>query len=93
VEEDRVAGLVDLLRGEEVLLLFLRRRVDVGGEVVGDRVLAVEEHRVGPEGGLLLDLGKRLPAGAVGGEVEVVGGPVAVLPTPVEVLVADRLGA
>ena len=44
VEEDGVAGLVDLLGGEEVLLFFLGRRVDVGGEVVGDGVLAEEEH-------------------------------------------------
>jgi hypothetical protein len=44
VEEDRVARLVDLLGSEEVLLLLLGGRVDVGGEPVGDRVLAVEEH-------------------------------------------------
>ena len=70
VEEDRVAGLVDLLGREEVLLLLLRRRVDVGGEVVGDRVLAEEEHRVDPQRRLALDVGERRPAVAVLAEVE-----------------------
>src|ERR671920_806323 len=48
-EEDGVARLVDLLRGEEVLLLLARRGVDVRREVVGHRVLAVEEQRVHPQ--------------------------------------------
>src|SRR5882724_5082530 len=92
MEEDRVARLVNLLAGEEVLLLLLRRRVDVGGEVVGDRVLAVEEHRVDPERRFALDLAERLPTLAILAEVEVVGGPVAVLPALVKVLVADVAG-
>ena len=92
VEEDRVAGLVDLLGGEEVLLLLRRRRVDVGGEVVGDRVLAEEEHRVDPERRLALDLAERLPALAVLGEVDVVRLPVPLLPAPVEIVVGDRPG-
>ena len=46
LEEDRVARLVDLLGAEEVLLLLARGGVDERREVVGDRVLAVEEHRV-----------------------------------------------
>ena len=49
VEEDRVAGLVDLLGREEVLLLLQRRGVDVRRQVVGDRILAVEEQRVEPQ--------------------------------------------
>ena len=92
VEEDGVAGLVDLLGGEEVLLLLLRGGVDVGGEAVGDRVLAVEEHRVDPERRLALDLGQGLPALLVLAEVDVVGLPVPLLPALVEVLVGD-LGA
>jgi hypothetical protein len=90
MEEDGVPRLVDLLRGEEVLLLLLRRRVDVGGEVVGHRVLAEEEHRVDPERRLALEVGERVPALAVAGEVELVGAPVALLPALVEVLVGDR---
>ena len=62
VEEDGVAGLVDLLGGEEVLLLLFRGGLDVGGEAVGDCVLAVEEHRVDPHGGLPLDLGEGTPS-------------------------------
>ena len=57
-EQHRVARLVDLLGREEVLLLLARRGVDVGREVVGDRVLAVEEHRVGPQRAAALDLGE-----------------------------------
>jgi hypothetical protein len=93
VEKDRMARLVHLLGGEEVLLFFRRGGVDVGGEVVGDRVLAVEEHRVDPEAGALLHLVERLPAGPVRGEVERRGAPVALLPAPVEVLVGDVGGA
>ena len=50
VKEDGVARFVDLLRREEVLLLLERRRIDVRREVVGDRVLAVEEQRVDMNG-------------------------------------------
>ena len=57
LEEDRVARLVDLLGGEEVLLLLPRGGVDERREVVGDRVLAVEEHRVVPQRGAALVLG------------------------------------
>ena len=89
VEEDRVADLVDLLGGEEVGLLLGRRRGDVGGERVGDAVLAVEEHRVDPHRRAPLDLAEAVPALAVLGEVDVVSAPVAVLPALVEVLVAD----
>jgi len=48
IEEDGVPGLVGLLGGKEVLLLFQRRGVDVGREAVDDRVLAPEEQRVVP---------------------------------------------
>ena len=91
VEEERVADLVDLLGGEEVGLLLGRRGGDVGGERVGDPVLAVEEHRVDPHRRAALDVGEAGPAGGVGGEVDVVGGPVALLPPLVEVLVGDVL--
>ena len=43
VEEDAVARFVNLLRGDEVLLLLKRSGVDVGREAVGDCILAVEE--------------------------------------------------
>ena len=89
VEEDRVADLVDLLGGEEVGHLLGRGGGDVGGEGVGDPVLAVIEHRVDPHRRAPLDVAQRLPAGAVLGEVEVVGAPVALLPAVVEVLVGD----
>ena len=92
VEEDRVACLVDLLGGEEVLLLGPWRRVDVGGEVVGDGVLAVEEHRVDPARRAPLDLGQRLPAVAVLGEVDRRRLPVRPFPALVEIVVADPLG-
>jgi hypothetical protein len=49
LEEDRVAGLVDLLRGEELLLLLERRGLDVRAERVGDGVLAVEEEGEDPQ--------------------------------------------
>ena len=58
LEEHRVARLVDLLGGEEVLLLLARRGVDERREVVGHRVLAVEEHRVVPQRGAALELGE-----------------------------------
>ena len=93
VEEDRVAGLVDLLGGEEVLLLLARGGVDERREVVGDRVLAVEEHRVVPQRGAALVRGHHLvPLAAVLGEVDLHRAPVAALPARVEVLVGD-LGA
>ena len=60
LEEDRVARLVHLLGGEEVLLLLARGGVDERGEVVGHRVLADEEHRVVPERGAPLVLCERL---------------------------------
>ena len=89
VEEDRVADLVDLLGGEEVGLLLGRGGGDVGGEGVGDAVLAVEEHRVDPHRRAPLDVAEAVPAGFVAGEVDVVGAPVALLPALVEVLVGD----
>ena len=91
VEEHRVADLVDLLGGEEVRLLLGRGGGDVGGEGVGDPVLAVEEHRVDPHRRAALDVGEAVPALAVAGEVDVVGAPVALLPALVEVLVGDVL--
>ena len=87
-----MTGLVDLLGGEEVLLLLLGRSLDVGGEAVGDRVLPVEEHRVDPHGGLALDFGEGLPAQLVLREVELGRLPVALLPAAVEIVVADLLG-
>jgi hypothetical protein len=91
VKEHRVARLVDLLRGQEVLLLGGRRRVDVRGEVVGDRVLAVEEHRVDPERGPALDLAERVPSVAVAAQVDRARAPVSLLPAGVEVVVAERI--
>ena len=77
-EEDRVARLVDLLGGEEVLLLLERRGVDVGRQAVGDRVLAPEEEGVVPEGGLALEVREHLlPLAGVLGEVDLGGAPVA----------------
>ena len=55
-----MARLVDLLGGQEVLLLLARGGVDVRREVVGDRVLAVEEQRVEPQRGPALELGERV---------------------------------
>src|SRR4029079_10017970 len=90
LEEDAVAGLVGLLGGEEVLLLLARRGVDVGREVVGDRVLAVEEERVEPERAAAL-LGREplLPVDAVARQVDLLLTPVAALPARVEVVVGD----
>jgi len=88
-----VARLVDLLGGEEVLLLLERRRVDVGREVVGDRVLTPEEEAVVPERGLALELGEILaPLSRVLAEVELGRAPVASLPARVEVAVLDGVG-
>ena len=92
VKEDRMARLVDLLRREEVLLLLERRRVDVRREVVGDRVLAVEEQRVQPQRrGALLRRELLLPVDAVGGEVDLGRAPVAALPAGIEIGVVDLL--
>ena len=92
LEEDRVPGLVDLLGGQEVLLLLKRRGVDVGREVVGDGVLAPEEEGVVPDRGRALELGEALlPLLGVLAEVDVHRAPVAVLPAPVEILVGDRV--
>ncbi len=91
-EEDRVARLVHLLGGEEVLLLLERRGVDVGREAVGHRVLAPEEERVVPEGGLALEVREDLlPLAGVLREVDLGGAPVAALPARVQILVADRV--
>ena len=93
LEEDRVARLVDLLCREEVLLLLQRRRVDVGREVVGDRVLAPEEQGVVPQRGLALEVRQLLaPLARVLGEVETHRAPVALLPARVEILVGDQVG-
>ena len=82
LEEDRVAGLVHLLRGEEVLLLLERRGVDVGREAVGHGVLAPEEERVVPEGGGALEVGElALPLLPIDGEVDLRGPPVAAAPS------------
>ena len=90
LEEDRVARLVDLLRGQEVLLLLARRGVDERREVVGDGVLAVEEHRVVPQRRAALVLGHHLvPLAAVLGEVDLQRAPVAALPARVEIVVGD----
>jgi hypothetical protein len=71
-----VAGLVDLLGGQEVLLLLARGRVDVRREVVGDRVLAPEEQAVVPDRGGPLELAEVLaPLARVLGEVELGGRP------------------
>jgi hypothetical protein len=93
LEEDGVTRLVDLLGGEEVLLLLARGGVDVGGEVVGDGVLAPEEQAVVPQRGGALELGEVLaPLARVLGEVELRRRPVAALPARVQVLVGDRVG-
>jgi hypothetical protein len=90
LEEDSVAGLVDLLGGEEILLLHQWRRVDVGGEVVRYGVLAPEEQAVVPQRGLALELGEVLaPLAGVLGEVELGGAPVPALPARVEIRVGD----
>ena len=90
LEEDRVARLVDLLGGQEVLLLLARRGVDERRQVVGDRVLAVEEHRVVPQRGAALVLGQHLmPLAPVLGEVDLRRAPVAALPARVEIGVGD----
>jgi hypothetical protein len=89
-EEDGVARLVDLLGGEEVLLLLARRGVDERAQVVGDGVLAVEEHRVVPQRGPALQVREALaPVRPVLGEVDGHGRPVALLPASVEVRVGD----
>ena len=94
LEEDGVARLVDLLRGEEVLLLLARRGVDERRQVVGHRVLAVEEQRVVPQRRLALDVGERpVPVLAVLREVVLHRAPVALLPARVEVLVGDLVGS
>ena len=91
-EEDGVARLVDLLGGEEVLLLLARRGVDVGREAVGDGVLAPEEEGVVPEGGLALEVRELLaPLSGVLAEVDLHRAPVALLPARVEVVVGDRV--
>jgi hypothetical protein len=93
LEEDRVARLVDLLGGQEVLLLLQRGGVDVGREVVGDRVLAVEEERVEPQRPAPLLLAEALvPVDAILAEVDLGGAPVAPFPSRVEVVVGDRVG-
>src|SRR5205807_983579 len=93
LEEHRVADLVDLLGGQEVLLLLQRRRVDVGREVVGHRVLAPEEQGVVEQRGLALELAEVLaPLARVLGEVELGRTPVAALPARVEVVVGDGVG-
>src|SRR5262249_23764776 len=81
------------LGGEEVLLLLARGGVDVRREVVGDRVLAVEEEGVQPERAAAL-LGREalVPVLAVAREVDLRRAPVAALPARVEVLVGDGVG-
>ena len=92
VEEHGVARLVDLLRGEEVLLLLGRRGGDVRRQPVGDGVLAPEEERVVPKRRAALELGHLLvPLAAVLGEVDLRRAPVALLPACVQVRVADLL--
>ena len=86
-----MADLVDLLGGEEVLLLLGRGGGHVGGEGVSDPVLAVEEHRVDPHRRAALDVAERSPSLLILGEVDVVGAPVPLLPTVVQVLVGDTV--
>jgi len=92
VEEHGVSRFVDLLGREEVLLLLGRGGVDVGGERLGDAVLAVEEHREDPHRRLALDVGERVPALAILREVDLGRLPIALLPAPVEVLIGDLGG-
>jgi hypothetical protein len=92
LEEDRMPCLVDLLGGQEVLLLLQRRRVDVGREIVRYSVLAPEEQGVVPKRRLALEVAELLaPLARVLGEVELGRAPVAALPTRVQVLVGDRV--
>ena len=88
-----MAGLVDLLRGQEILLLLGRRRVDIGREVFGHGVLAVEEHGELPAHAAALEVGQALPALRVAQEVDLAHAPVALLPARVEVLVGNVGGA
>jgi hypothetical protein len=93
IEENGVARLVDLLGREKVLLLLRRRRVDVGREAVGHRILSPEEEGIVPERRPTLEVGELLlPLAAVLGEVDLGCPPVAALPARVEVRVADRIG-
>src|SRR3954451_21592433 len=88
-----MTSLVDLLGCQEVLLLRMGRGVDVGGEVVGNRVLAVVEQRVVPDRRVPLLLGEDLaPVVLVLGEVELRCRPIAGLPALVQVAVGDLVG-
>jgi hypothetical protein len=92
-EQHGVTCLINLLRGEKVLLLLAGGGVDVGGEVVGDRVLAMEEHRVRPQRAAPLDVRERpAPLLAVGAEVDLGSPPVALFPPAIEILVRDLIG-
>jgi len=92
MKEDGMAGLVDLLRGEKVLLLLQRDGLDVRREVAGDGVLAMEEQRVEPQRAAA-HLGRELlvPVDAVLREVDLRRRPVAALPAGVEIGVVDLL--
>src|SRR3954466_4534764 len=64
--------------------------IDVGEEVVGDRVLPVVEQRVVPDRRATLVLGEDLPPVVVVlGEVELGGRPVAGLPALVQIPICD----
>src|SRR5919201_5657962 len=87
-----MARLVHLLGGEEVLLFLARRGLNERRQVVRNRVLPVQEHRVVPERGAALEVAELLvPLPAVLGEIDLGRAPVALLPAPVEVVVGDPL--
>ena len=93
LEEDGVARLVDLLRGEEILLLLTGSGVDERREVVRDGVLAPEEEGVVPQRGLaLVGAEDLLPLAPVLDEVELGRAPVPALPAGVQVVVGERVG-
>jgi hypothetical protein len=92
-EQHGVPRLVDVLGGEEVLLLFARGRVNERRQVVGYRVLAVEEQGVRPQRAPALDLGELLlPLVTIKREVDLGGAPVALLPAGIQVGVRNLVG-
>src|SRR6185503_17003563 len=86
VEELHVPRLVDLLRGEERLLLLILVGHDEPGELRRYALLADEERREPPQAFLAIGLGELRPVVRVLAQVDLLRGPLLALPELVELL-------
>ncbi len=90
-EEDRVASLVHLLRGDEEAHLLFRHGHDIGTQRIGDAGLTLEEGGKSIDAHHMLIMRHLLPLLAVNSKVDLRGFPLLLFPTVVQFAIAGQV--